>query len=234
MTDGVILAIDTATAQGGVALWQGDRLLIQSQLSVPREHSKRLFVEIESALVTTGTDRSNLTAVAVTIGPGSFTGLRIGLSAAKGLCRALQIPLVTISTLEAMAARVLWAPHPVVCLLDARRGEVYAGVYDTSQGVPVCLEPPGATTVSDILARWEGRPLLLIGDGVHVFSKELCDVPEAIPVPSYLHAPDAAAVAWLARGRVEAGEFANIELVEPEYLRHPTFATIAEQAAGVC
>ena len=230
MSTDVILAIDTATPQGGVALWQADRLLVQALLSAPREHSKRLFGEIENALTATKLDRSQLSAVAVTIGPGSFTGLRIGLSAAKGICRALQIPLVAVSTLEALAARLPWATRPVCCVLDARRGEVYAGVYDTSEGTPRCIEAPHPTSMSDLLVRWSDRDVLFTGDGVNLLNAEEQHAALQI-VPAHLRAPDAGALAWLGMARFRAGDIEDIAEVEPKYLRIPTFVTAAEQAS---
>ena len=230
MSTDVILAIDTATPQGGVALWQADRLLVQALLSAPREHSKRLFGEIENALTATKLDRSQLSAVAVTIGPGSFTGLRIGLSAAKGICRALQIPLVAVSTLEALAARLPWATRPVCCVLDARRGEVYAGVYDTSEGTPRCIEAPHPTSMSDLHVRWSDRDVLFTGDGVNLLNAEEQHAVLQI-APAHLRAPDAGALAWLGMARFRAGDIEDIAEVEPKYLRIPTFVTAAEQAS---
>ncbi|MBT6145110.1 MAG: tRNA (adenosine(37)-N6)-threonylcarbamoyltransferase complex dimerization subunit type 1 TsaB [Gemmatimonadetes bacterium] len=233
MSSGTILAIDTATPQGGIALWQGDRLLTQALLTVHREHSKRLFVEIDQALMATGTERDQIAAIAVTIGPGSFTGLRIGLSAAKGLCMALDVPLIPISTLEVLAARLLWVPQPVVCLLDARRGEVYSAVYDTSDGSLRCLEAPQATTVADLLVRWRGDGVLFTGDGVDAYADQLASSSGASLAPASVRGPDAAALAWLAADRLQDGVTADPSTVEPEYLRTPTFVTAAEQAARV-
>jgi tRNA threonylcarbamoyladenosine biosynthesis protein TsaB len=230
MSTDVILAIDTATPHGGVALWQADRLLVQALLSAPREHSKRLFGEIENALTLTQLDRSQLSAVAVSIGPGSFTGLRIGLSAAKGICRALQIPLVAVSTLEALAARLPWATRPVCCLLDARRGEVYAAVYDTSDGSPRCVEAPHPTSLSNLLVRWGDRDALFTGDGVDLLYAEKQHA-ELLVAPAHLRAPDAGALAWLGMAKFRAGDIEDIAEVEPEYLRIPTFVTMAEQAS---
>lgn len=232
MTSVTILAIDTATPQGGVALWREGRLLTQALLSVHREHSKRLFVEIDVALATTRTQRSQLDAVAVTIGPGSFTGLRIGLSAAKGLCMALDVPLVPISTLAVLAARLPHVQQSVVTILDARRGEVYAGVYDTKDGVPKCLMPPHTTTVHQLLVQWGADDVLFTGDGIDAYPDEFVAAGVML-APACVRAPDAAALAWLASHQFAAGQVADAASVEPEYLRTPTFVTAAEQAARV-
>lgn len=232
MTSATILAIDTATPQGGIALWREGRLLTQALLSVHREHSKRLFVEIDAALATTRTQRSQLDAVAVTIGPGSFTGLRIGLSAAKGLCMALDVPLVPISTLAVLAARLPHVQPSVVTVLDARRGEVYAAVYDTTDGVPRCLTPPHTTTVPQLLVQWGGDDVLFTGDGIDAYPDELVAAGVML-APACVRAPDAAALAWLASHQLAAGQAADPASVEPEYLRTPTFVTAAEQAARV-
>ena len=87
---------------------------------------------------------ADLTAVAVTIGPGSFTGVRIGLAAAKGLCLVDDKPLIAVSTLAALAAGIPFVAHPVCALLDARKEQVYAGLYDMSEGNPVEITPARA------------------------------------------------------------------------------------------
>ena len=144
-----ILALDTATPVGSVALCAAEGIVVSRYFDVGLQHSQRLFNEVEAALEAADMDVEGVRAIAVAIGPGSFTGLRIGLSAAKGLCLAAGKDLVTVSTLEALAARLPFARLPVSAVLDARKREVYAALYDTATGVPVELVPaPGPSRQS--------------------------------------------------------------------------------------
>lgn len=227
----MILALDTATPAGSVALFADGRELALRTFHAGREHSRRLFPEIEQALADAGRQRHEIEAVAVTIGPGSFTGLRIGLSAAKGLCCALDRPLLAVSTLEVLAARVPFCRLPVCATLDARRGEVYAAGYDTAGGTPRPLTPQAALAPERLLAQWGETDVLYTGDGVDRL-RELPAARSANWAPAPLRRPCAATLAWLAEAQLAAGEIADVARAEPEYLRVPVFATVDEQAAG--
>ena len=109
----MLLALDTATPAGSVAVEESGRILSLRTFDAARGHSRRLFVEIDAALADAGRERSQIDGVAVTIGPGSFTGLRIGMSTAKGLCYGLEKPLCMVSSLAALAVR-----RPDLWLLD--------------------------------------------------------------------------------------------------------------------
>jgi len=191
-----------------------------------REHSRRLFGEIDGALADADRERSQIRAVAVTTGPGSFTGLRIGLSAAKGLCMGLGARLIPLSTLEVLAARLPFCQTPVCALLDARREEVYGAVYDTSNGVPRELHPPCAGEPEQLLARWGLQDVLFTGDGAQRWSEVLSNVPGANFAPPSVCRPCAAAAAWLA-SRCAPAEDADPAHVEPVYIRTPSFAPAA-------
>lgn len=220
----MLLALDTATPVGGVAVSDGGRALAVRTFDAVREHSRRLFLEIEGALRDAGRSREEITAVAVTIGPGSFTGLRIGLSAAKGLCLALDVPLVTVSTLEVLAARLPWADRPVCAVLDARRGEVYTASYDTADGFPRALGAEAAMDPDGLLAQWGDRDVLFTGDGVPRLGAGPIRRSGVRCAPPHLSRPCAAAVAWLAQRQLDAGSTVDAARVEPVYLRTPSFA----------
>jgi len=132
------LAIDTATNAGRFALADGDRVLDYRPVNLQGSCSDALLPVVEAMLADAGRTRSALTGIGVTTGPGSFTGVRIGVATAKGLAWALGCDLVGVTTLEAMAAALLDAADPAVTLavpvLDARRGEVYAGLYRRTAG----------------------------------------------------------------------------------------------------
>src|SRR5688572_26806657 len=124
-----VLAVDTSTMAGGVALLEDDRVVGESLLDVRTTHSERLMLAIDRALTDAGWRPASVDGLAVAIGPGSFTGLRIGLAAVKGLALALACPIAGVPTLDAMAAGLPWASRPVCPILDARRDEVYASLY---------------------------------------------------------------------------------------------------------
>ena len=217
----LLLAIDTATSAGSVAVSAGDSILALRTFQAPREHSRRLFPEIDRALDDAGGQRGQIGAVAVTIGPGSFTGLRIGLSAAKGLCMALEASLVGLSTLEVVAARIPWCRLPVCVALGARREEVYTAAFDTSRGRPRPLGPERLATRAELVAEWSGRDVLFTGDGLD----RPRDLPEeASLAPAPARSPCAAAAAWLAGPKLARGEFLDPGRAEPVYLGRPPFA----------
>ena len=142
------LGINAASEGFGVALAGPDGLLAETVMKSGMQHSERLLPEIQHLMASSGLAVDALGAIAVTIGPGSFTSIRIGLSTAKGLCLALGIPLVPVSSLLATAAQLPFAEYPVVTWLDAKRRQIYAATFDTSQGT---LEPRqlGAETVAE-------------------------------------------------------------------------------------
>src|SRR5437773_907699 len=120
------LAVETSTLAGGAALLDGDLVVGEYVLDIQITHSERLMATIDRLLVDAGWSVRDLEGLAVSVGPGSFTGLRIGLSTVKGLALALAIPIAAVPTLDAMAAMLPFAALPVVPVLDARKREVYA------------------------------------------------------------------------------------------------------------
>lgn len=221
MKEALILAFDTATPAGSVALVAEARVLVSRYFDVGLQHHQRLFVEVEEALKVAGCGFDQVQAVAVTIGPGSFTGLRLGLGAAKGFCLARELPLVTVSTLEVLAARLPYARHPVCSMLDARKGEVYAALYDTGDGRPLLLEEARAIDPRALLAERAGIPTLFTGDGALAYGELVAACPQALQVPLPAARPEAAVLGWLAQYRLRTGEVADLAAVEPEYLRGP-------------
>jgi len=220
-----ILHIETATSVCSVALSQDGRLLAFREQHEPNIHATKLTVFIEELLEEAHLSMANLDAVAVSKGPGSYTGLRIGVSVAKGLCYALDIPLVAVNTLDALTAGFLAEKRTgglstetlLSPMLDARRMEVYTALYD-AQGNQ--LEPTSARIIDvhsfDSLLE-KGKKLVLFGDGADKLL-ELFAEHEAIEVVSgfknaarYMVSP---AVSCLNRQQVE-----NVAYFEPFYLK---------------
>ena len=128
-----ILNIETATTNCSVSLSkEGEILILKEDNSLNYSHAESLHVFIDSVLTSANLKRSDLNAIAVSKGPGSYTGLRIGVSAAKGLCFALDIPLLSVETLQSLSHQVMSNEGFIIPMLDARRMEVYSAVYDSS------------------------------------------------------------------------------------------------------
>jgi tRNA threonylcarbamoyladenosine biosynthesis protein TsaB len=211
----VILGIDTATAGTAVAVWAQDGPAVERRDDpAPGErptHAARLLVLVEEVLDASGTSWEAIDRLAVGVGPGGFTGLRIGIATARALAQSRGLPLVGVSSLEALAAGAAdeAAGRPVVAVIDARRGEVFAasaGVFE-----PVALAP-------EALAARIDPASLAVGDGAVRFREELERTGAAIPADgSPLHRVSALQVCRLGA----AGEPAVRDTLLPDYRREP-------------
>ena len=164
-----VLGLDTATARGSVALAESGRLLAEATLPERGEHARVLLSRIDALLAEAGLEARRLTGVGVAVGPGSFTGVRIGMATAKGLAYSLQIPLAGLSTLEALAlaaARALPASAGPLCpSIGAGRGEVYAALFRALAGGPVERLGPDRSWRPRDLAAELPPGTTLVGDG---------------------------------------------------------------------
>jgi len=171
-----ILSIDTTVIAGSVALSEDCELVAEIGQEDSGTHSEKLLVSIDQALAEAGWDRTDLEAIAVAIGPGSFTGLRIGLAAAKGLAVALGIPIAGASSLASLALNGRGFDGVVAPLIDARRGEIYLGAWGVGADgrmeglMDECVLPPPDAV--EKLAALQ-RKILLVGDGAAAYEGEL-------------------------------------------------------------
>jgi tRNA threonylcarbamoyladenosine biosynthesis protein TsaB len=220
-----LLALETATHTCGAALLRDSDVVVETHLHRPRIHSERLTPLIEDVMAHGGVDTSALDAVAVSMGPGSYTGLRIGVSTAKGWALATQADLIGVPTLEAYAAqlRPMVQPDDVVCaLLDARRDEVYAGAFHWSEGKLETHAETKALTV-DALSDWlgpvDGR-LWLVGDGAEKSTDALSGIASQRTMISPNDLPPSAA--WVGRrghARLAADGPDDLATFEPFYVK---------------
>ncbi|MDZ4185821.1 MAG: tRNA (adenosine(37)-N6)-threonylcarbamoyltransferase complex dimerization subunit type 1 TsaB, partial [Desulfuromonadales bacterium] len=164
----MILILDTATTAGSVALCRGERLLAEIVVDSPLNHSDQLLQQVERILTEQQCSLAEISAFAVIDGPGSFTGLRVGVAAAKGLARACQRPLYGLSSLQLLAAALPFATLPVCALIDARKKEVYAATFSTVTGSPVLLGQPGVLPPQRFLAEMTA-PALFVGSGAVLY-----------------------------------------------------------------
>ncbi len=154
----IVLAVDTTTPSGSVALLRGGELLGELDIESPSTHSARLLRSVDFLLGALNLDIRGVDAYAVAAGPGSFTGIRIGLAAVKGLAFASGKPAAAVSTLEALAAKIAGPPVRLACpLLDAKKGEVYAALFEVRGGRLVEVVPQGAYDPDAFFARLPAR-----------------------------------------------------------------------------
>lgn len=233
----LLLALETATDTCGVALADGRRVLAEAAVHRPRAHAETLVPLVRDVLRTGDVARTDLDAIAVSAGPGSYTGLRIGVSTAKGLAMAVGAALVAVPALEAMA----WAAQPamrtgdaVCALFPSRRAEVYAAVYRRSDASLGLLAPATASptaTLAERLLTLDADTLWLVGPGADRLRPLLADPPYLIhALPADLVPPSAARVARLGARRLEAGATEDIASFEPQYLKAAQ-ATMPQQTA---
>jgi tRNA threonylcarbamoyladenosine biosynthesis protein TsaB len=218
----LILGIDTSTLQAALALVEGDRLLAESRLPVRRGESERLLPAIDRLLDDSRVALADLGLVGVAIGPGSFTGLRIGLATAKGLALGTGLPVVGVPSLDALAWQVPWAATPVVPLLDARRGEVYAARFEVDPGgAPGRASEDGAYDLEGLAAFVGEGPALLVGPGADAWREAIAARMggRVRLAPPGVVAPRGVASARLAAARLAAAGADPVERLAPRYVR---------------
>ncbi|MCR4848623.1 MAG: tRNA (adenosine(37)-N6)-threonylcarbamoyltransferase complex dimerization subunit type 1 TsaB [Bacteroidales bacterium] len=219
----MILCLETATPVCSVALNDGTKNLALRECKGQNAHSEKITIYIDEVLREAGINYQQLDAVAVSKGPGSYTGLRIGVSTAKGVCYAADKPLMAIDTLHAMAYGMrdhlgaqLQPSDLLVPMIDARRMEVYCSVFNASL---VSLKSTEALVVDehsfdDLL---DGHRLWLFGDGAPKLKVLFKEVPQIQIVDDF--APSAAYMATLSDQALKAGDFVDVAYFEPYYLK---------------
>ena len=212
----IILNIETATTNCSVSLSNEEKtLIVKEDYDKNYSHAERLHIYIDEVLKKSNIGANQLDAIAISKGPGSYTGLRIGVSAAKGLCFALNKPLISIPTLEALAHQVKKCDGIIVTMLDARRMEVYAAIFDSNynQIRETQAEILNESSFSKYL---EQGKVYFIGNGVEK-TKTLILHPNAIYIDDKL--PSANEMGFLANHKYKKSDFEDVAYFEPYYLK---------------
>ncbi|WP_299758909.1 tRNA (adenosine(37)-N6)-threonylcarbamoyltransferase complex dimerization subunit type 1 TsaB [uncultured Pontibacter sp.] len=217
----LLLALETSTTVCSVALYKDQQLLGASELQIEKSHSSHITVMVSQLVENCGATLQDLSAVAVSGGPGSYTGLRIGTSTAKGLCYSLDIPLLEVSTLYGLAAQVIaMTPNPeryLFCpMLDARRMEVYTcllthELQEVEPIAPVVLEE------HTFEYRLKEQPIIFFGSGAAKYKSMVNTVANALFIDGVL--PNAKTIGALALPKYEQQAFEDVAYYEPFYLK---------------
>ena len=211
-----ILNIETATTNCSVSLSkEGEILVLKEDNNANYSHAESLHVFIDNVLKSVNLKPSDLNAIAVSKGPGSYTGLRIGVSAAKGLCFALDIPLISVETLQALSHQVIISEGIIVPMLDARRMEVYSAVYDANYHQVRDTEAQILDETS-FQAYLKNGPVYFIGNGVEK-AQTIITHPNANFIEDKL--PSAREMAPLAYAKYKKNDTEDVAYFEPYYLK---------------
>ena len=217
-----ILAIDTSGPVAGCAVMTDGRIVHSISLNHGLTHSETVMPAVEEALSASGLRCADMDVFAAVAGPGSFTGVRLGVCAAKGMAHAVNRPCVPIHALEALAMNFFGFDGLVCPILDARRGQVYCALFDTRDGFPVRVAEDDAIGLDELLERLpKNRRILFCGDGLSVHAQTIVEAmgERAMLAPANLRDLRADAVCALAERRRE--EWIPAQELRPVYLRAP-------------
>ena len=216
-----ILAIDTSGPVASCAVMQDGAVVHLIAMNQGLTHSETIMPAVDAAMSAAGLSCTDIDCFAAVAGPGSFTGVRIGVCALKGLAHAWNKPCARIDALEALAMNYQGFDGVACPILDARRGQVYCAAFDMKNGMPERLLPDDALPLADFLAKLPSdRRLVFLGDGLRVHAAAIRDkLPEALIAPANLRDLRADAAAILAAERPD--EWMEARLMTPIYLRIP-------------
>jgi tRNA threonylcarbamoyladenosine biosynthesis protein TsaB len=218
----LILGIETSTRTGSVAVVSDDCVIAQYSLNIELTHSERLMKTVDRVLKDTGLAFTDLEGYAVATGPGSFTGLRIGISTVKGLAFATGKPVAAVPTLQALAWNLPFAGYPVCPLLDARKKEVYAALYKPDDPFPLLMMPETVISLGQLAAGITGTTVFT-GEGSLIYRAEIEKLfsTRALFAPRAASLPSAASVAEIGLAMLSDGKKADPDLLTPIYIRRP-------------
>ena len=217
-----ILALDSSGLVATVAIVEDDQTIAEYTVNYKKTHSQTLLPMLDEIVKMTEFDLDTIDAIAVAGGPGSFTGLRIGSATAKGLGLALNKPLIHVPTVDGMAYNLFGCTGLICPMMDARRNQVYTGIYRFEQGFEI-VEEQMAIAVQELIEKLNayGEKVTFLGDGVPVYAKQL---EEALTVPysfapAHVNRQSASAVGTLGMKYFAEGKTETAREHQPDYLR---------------
>ena len=217
-----ILALETSAKAVSAAVVENGKVLCSGYQATGLTHSRTLMPIVEHILKNADLTMADMDAIAVAAGPGSFTGIRIGVSAAKGLAFAVAKPAIGVSTLAAMARNVAFADGLVICAMDARRSQIYNAVFEAKDGHLTRLTEDRAIALADLAEEMKAdpRPKTIVGDGARLCFDFLqnANVPCRL-APPHLVMQNAMSVALEAESLAAEGALTDAQELQPVYLR---------------
>lgn len=218
-----ILAMDSSSLVATVAVLEDDILMAEYTINYKKTHSQTLLPMIDEVAKMIELDLSTIDAIAISKGPGSFTGLRIGSATAKGLGLALDKPIIAVPTLEAMAYNLWGCDARIVPIMDARRNQVYTGIYRFENSEIRVLKEQCAVAIEELLAELNesNEKVVFLGDGVPVLAEKIAELLIAPYefAPAHMNRQKAGAVGALARCYYEKDIVETAAEHKPDYLR---------------
>lgn len=218
-----LLAIDSSGLVATVAIVEEGQMLAEYTVNYKKTHSQTLVPMLNEITKMIELDLSTIDAIAVAKGPGSFTGLRIGSATAKGLGLALDKPIIAVPTVDALSYNA-WGSDMLICpLMDARREQVYTGIYEFENGIHHIIKKQCAIGIEELCRELNklGRKVLFLGDGVPVYAEKLAsllDIPYEF-APAHMARQRAGALGVLAMDYLKAGKTETAAEHKPDYLR---------------
>jgi len=221
----VILGIETSVEHVGVAVGDSRGVRAESMLASDRRHAESLAPMIEFVMKQAAIDMRDISAVAVDVGPGLFTGMRVGIATAQTIAWALEVPVVPVCSLDALSLNVGGAESVTASILDARRGEVYWALYRSRESgrEPERLTEPRVSSPEDVAIHLAERAeeVVCVGTGATRYSEILSASPWLVVMPTQHDFPAARSVVTLAVTALAADRTVAAAAVEPMYLRAP-------------
>lgn len=218
-----ILALDSSGLVASVAIASEDVIIAEYTINYKKTHSQTLLPMLDEIVKMVNLDLSEVDAIAVTAGPGSFTGLRIGSATAKGLGLALDKPIISVPTVDCLAYNLYGTDKMICPIMDARRDQVYTGLYEFVNNDFMVISPQKAVSIDEIIDEINGmgREVIFLGDGVPIQSDKIAD---CIKVkysfaPLHMNRQRAGTVAALGLRQYKAGQFETAAEHQPVYLR---------------
>lgn len=218
-----VLALDSSGLVASVALLEDETMIAEYTVNYKKTHSQTLLPMLDEIVRMTEQDLNTIDAIAVAAGPGSFTGLRIGSATAKGLAQALEKPIISVPTVDALAYN-LYGTHEIICpIMDARRNQVYTGIYEFVENKFTVLHEQYVDSIEHVIIQLneKKRPVIFIGDGIPPYAsiiEEQIQVPFSF-APSHLCRQRAGAVGNLAMKQYGMTAAEHAADHKPEYLR---------------